>query len=89
MNGIIKIVQALQNSNILLKGITKTFENETKKQNRGFIGMLFDTLGTSVLGNMVTVKGMLRAGYVSKDIQPKEGKGMLRAGYESKDLLFK
>ena len=60
MNGIIKIVQALQNSNILLKGITKTFENETKKQNRGFIGMLLDTLGTSVLGNMVTVKGMLR-----------------------------
>ena len=68
MNGIIKIVQALQNSNILLKGITKTFENETKKQNRGFIGMLLDTLGTSVLGNMVTVKGMLRTGYESKDL---------------------
>ena len=30
--------------------------------------MLLDTLGTSVLGNMVTVKGMLRTGYESKDL---------------------
>ena len=36
MNDIIKIVKALENSNILLKGITKTIKNETKKQRRGF-----------------------------------------------------
>ena len=36
MNDIIKIVKAFENSNILLKGITKTIKNETKKQRRGF-----------------------------------------------------
>ena len=30
MNDIIKIVQALEDSNILLKGVTKTIKNETK-----------------------------------------------------------
>ena len=89
MNDVMKILQALQNSNTLLKGITKSIENETKEYNRGFIGMLLDTLGASLLENMVPGKGMLRAGYVSKDIQSKEGKGMLTAGYESKDVRFK
>ena len=32
MNGITKIVQALEDSDILLKGITKTIKNETKEQ---------------------------------------------------------
>ena len=32
INGIMKIVQALQNSNILLKGVTKTIKNEIKEQ---------------------------------------------------------
>ena len=36
MNDIIKIVQALEGSNILLKGVTKTIKNETKKQKGGF-----------------------------------------------------
>ena len=36
MNDIIKIVQALEDSNILLKGVTKTIKNETKKQKGGF-----------------------------------------------------
>ena len=39
MNDIMKIVQALEDSNILLKGIAKTTENETKKQKGGFLGM--------------------------------------------------
>ena len=30
MNNIMKIVQALEDSNILLKGVTKTIKNETK-----------------------------------------------------------
>ena len=33
MNEIMKIVQALENSNILLKGFTKTIKNELKKEN--------------------------------------------------------
>ena len=36
MNDIIKIVQALENSNILLKGFTKTIKNESKEQSGGF-----------------------------------------------------
>ena len=34
MNDIMKIVQALKDSNILLKGVTKTIEDETKEQKR-------------------------------------------------------
>ena len=48
-NGIMKIVQALEDSNILLKGITKTIENETKERKGGFLGMLLRTLGASLL----------------------------------------
>ena len=40
MNDIIKTVQVLEDSNILLKGVTKTIKNETKEQKRGFLGML-------------------------------------------------
>ena len=32
MNDIMKIVQALEYSNISLKGVTKTIKNETKEQ---------------------------------------------------------
>ena len=39
MNGIMKIVQALEDSNILLKGVTKTSKNETKEQKGGFLSM--------------------------------------------------
>ena len=40
MNYIMKIVQALEVSNILLKGMTKTIKNETKEQKEGFLSML-------------------------------------------------
>ena len=49
MNGIIKIVQALEDSNILLKAVTKTIKNETKEQNGGFLSMLLGTLEASLL----------------------------------------
>ena len=45
-----KIVQALEDSNILLKGVTKTIKNETKEQKEGFLSMLLGTLGASLLG---------------------------------------
>ena len=44
MNDIMKIVQALEDSNILLKGVTKTIKNETKEQKEGFLSMLLGTL---------------------------------------------
>ena len=52
MNDITKIVQALEDSNILLKRVTKTIKNETKEQKGGFLSMLLGTLGVSLLGNL-------------------------------------
>ena len=63
MNDIIKIVQAIEDSNILLKGVTKTIENETKEQKGGFLSMLLGTVGAILLGNLLTGKGIVRAGY--------------------------
>ena len=51
MNDIMEIVQALEDSNIFLKGVTKTIENETKEQEGGFLSMLVGTLGARFLGN--------------------------------------
>ena len=62
MNDIIKIFQVLENSNILIKGITKTVKNETEEQKGGFLSMLLRTLGASLLGNLLTGKGVVRAG---------------------------
>ena len=38
MNEIMKIVQALEDYNVLLKGVNKTIKNETKEQRCGFLG---------------------------------------------------
>ena len=57
-----KIVKALEDSNILPKEVTKTTENETKEQKGGFLSMLLGTLGVSLLGNLLTGKGIVRAG---------------------------
>ena len=76
MNDILKIVQALKDSNILLKGFTKKNKNETKEEKGRFLGMLLGTLGASLLGNMLAGKGIVRAGYGKK-----KGKRIVRAGY--------
>ena len=73
MQDIIKIIK--ENSHILLKGVSKTIENEIKEQRRGFLSMLLGTLGASLLGNLLTGKGIIRAD---------EGKGIVRAGEGSK-----
>ena len=63
MKDIMKIIEALENSGILLKGVSKTIENETKEQRGGFLSMLLGTLGTSLLGNLLTGgKGIMPAG---------------------------
>ena len=63
MKDIIKIIEALENSGILLKGVSKTIENETKEQRGGFLSMLLGTLGASLLGNLLPGgKGIMRAG---------------------------
>ena len=70
-----KIVQALEDSVILLKGATKTIKDEKKEQKGGFLSMLFGTLGASLLGNLLTGKGFVRAGSGNK-----KEKGIVRAG---------
>ena len=74
INDIMKIVQALEDSNILLKGVTKTIKNETKKQKGGFLSMLLGNLGPSLLGNLLTGKGIVRA-----DSGNKKGDGLVRS----------
>ena len=60
---IMKIIKSLENSGILLKGVSKTIKNETKEQRGGFLSMLLGTLGASLLGNLLTGgKGIMRAG---------------------------
>ena len=77
MNDIIKIIEALENSGISLKGVTKTIENGTKEQRGGFLSMLLGTLEASLLGNLLTGgKGMMRAG----DGIVGAGDGIVRAG---------
>ena len=77
MNDIMKIIEALENSGTLLKGVSKTIENETKEQRGGFLSMLLGTLGANLLGTLLTGgKGMMRAceGIV------RAGDGIVRAG---------
>ena len=75
INDTMKIVQPLEDSNILLKGVTKTIKNATKEKKGGFLSMLLGTLGVSLLENMLAGKGIVRAGSVNK-IE----KGIVRAG---------
>ena len=63
MNDIIKIVKSLEDSGVLLKGISETIQHEAKEQKEGFLSMLLGTLGTSLLGNLLSGgKGVIRAG---------------------------
>ena len=73
MEDIIKIVKSLEDSGLLLKGVTETVQNEVKKQKGGFLSMLLGTLGASLLGNILAGKGINRA-----------GEGVVRASYGNK-----
>ena len=61
MNDIMKIVKSLSESSLLIKGVSKTIKNEAKEQKRGFLGIL-GTVDASLLGNLLTGKGTIRAG---------------------------
>ena len=51
---ILKIVKSLENSGVLLKGVTKTIHNDISEQKGGFLSMLLGTLGASLLGDLLT-----------------------------------
>ena len=72
---VIKIVKPLQESGLLLKGVTESVENEVKEQKGGFLSILLRTLGASLLGNLLTGKGIHRA-----------GEGIVRAGEGNRDF---
>ena len=69
MENIVKIVKSLKEFCLLIKGVSETIKNETKEHRGGFLDILLGTLGTSLLGNLLTVKGVMRA-----------GEGIIRAG---------
>ena len=77
MDDILKIVKSLEDSGVLLKGVSETIQNEAKEQTGGFLSMLLGILGAFLLGDLLTKnlsgKGVIRA-----------GEGVIRAGYGSK-----
>ena len=81
MEDIIKTIKSLENSSLLIEGVTKTVQNEVKEQKGGLLSMLLGTLGASLLGNLLTGKGIYRAGK-GKGIN-RAGEGVVRAGYEN------
>ena len=76
MDDLIKIVKSLEDSGLLLKGITESVQNEIKEQKGGFLGMFLGTLGASLLGNLLTGKGVNKKG---NGIH-RAGEGIVRAG---------
>ena len=63
INDIIKIIKSLEDSGVILKGVSETIQHEAKEQRGGFLSMLLGGLGASLLGNLLTSgKGVIRAG---------------------------
>ena len=62
MNDILKIVKSLEESDLLIKSVNKTIKNKAEDQKGGFLVILLGTLGPSLLGNLLTGKGTIRAG---------------------------
>ena len=59
MNDIMKIVKSLEESGLLIKGVSEAIKNEAKEQKGRYIGMLLGTLGAILLGNLLTGKGVV------------------------------
>ena len=81
MEDIIKIVKSLEDSGLLLKGVSETIQNEAKEQKGGFHSMLLGTLGARLLGNILAGKGVVRAG--DGAIMKRKGPEIFRTGYGS------
>ena len=77
MDDILEIVKSLENSGVLLKGVSETIQHEAKEQRGGFLGMLLGTLGASLLGDVLS-KGLSGKGVI------RAGERTIRAGYGSK-----
>ena len=82
MDGILKIVKSLEDSGVLLKGVSETIQHEAKEQRGGFLSMLLGTLGASLVGDILS-KGLSGKGVI------RAGEGTIRAGYGSKGPSLK
>ena len=82
MDDILKIIKSLEDSRVLLKGVSETIQNDAKEQRGGFLSMLLGILEASLVGNLLTKnlsgKGAIRA-----------GEGAIRAGHGSKRSSLK
>ena len=74
INDLIKIVKSLEDSGLLLKGITESVQNKIKEQKGEFLNMLLGTLGASLLGNFLTGKNAFH----TRKIVNKKGKEIHR-----------
>ena len=79
---ILKTIKSLEDSGVLLKGVSKIIQYEAKEQRGGFLSMLLDTLGASLLGDILS-KGLFGKGVI------RAGEGTIRAGYGSKKASLK
>ena len=77
MQDLLKIVKSLEDSGLLLDGITETVKNDVREKNGGFLSMLLGTLGASLLGDLLT-KNLSGRGVIRAE------EGTIRAGYGSK-----
>ena len=62
MECIMEAVKSLAESRLLIKGISETVKNERKERKGGFTPMLLGILASSILGNTLTGKGVIKAG---------------------------
>ena len=76
MNDIMKIIKPLEESGLLIKGISEAIKNEGKAHKGGFLGMLLDTLRATLLGDILTGKNIIRAG----EGKIRAGEGTVSAG---------
>ena len=92
MKNIIKIVKWLEDSGLLLKGVSETVQYEAREQKGGFLSMLLDMLGASLLGNILASRGINREGAIAKRQGwgvIRAGEGVIRAGYGNKRQDYK
>ena len=83
MGDIIKLVKSLEDSGLLLKGVTETVQNEVKEQKGGFLSMLLGTLGANLLGNILAGKGATATRQGRGINIAGKGRGIRRAGEET------
>ena len=75
MKNFIEIVKSLEDSSLLLKGVSETSQNKAKEKKEGFLSMILGTLGASLSGNILAGEGTNRA-----------GEGIVKSGYGNKKV---